>query len=102
MRIGHWLASHAALQKRIYHLTHDRSGTNNRNLYHDVIETFWTQSREATALGAAFDLKHSDGVGLLQRGVNRGIVRRQVSEVNLFAIVIADERDGIFKHCHHA
>ena len=92
----------AALQKRIHHLSHDRPGTNDGNLHHDVIEALGTQARQARHLGPAFHLKHADGVGFLQRGVNRGVVRRQVSEVHFFAIMIADERDGLFQHRHHA
>ncbi len=51
---------------------------------------------------AAFHLEHSDGVGLLQRGINLRVVLREMRQFDLFVIVIANEFDGIFEHGHHA
>ena len=95
-------ASHAALQIRIHHLPHDRSRANDGDLHHDVVKTFWTQARQARHLRPALDLKHANRVGLLQGGIHRGIVWRQVSEVHFFAVMVANELQGIFEHGHHA
>ena len=102
MRIGDVFASLAPLQKRIHHLPHDRPRPDDRHLHHDVVKLPGPQARQARHLRPAFHLKHSHRVGLLQRGINRRIVLRQMRQVDFFVIVIANEFDGILEHGHHA
>ena len=80
----HGLSSHATLQIRIHHLSDDRSGTNDGDLHHDVVKTFWLQARQARHLRPALDLKHANRVCLLQSRIHRGIIRRQVGEIYFF------------------
>ena len=102
MRIGDSFASLAALQKRIHHLAHDRAGTDDCHLHNNVIETFWPQAWQARHLRAALHLKHAYGVGLLQGGINGGVVLRQMCKVHLVVIVMANQFERIFQHRHHA
>ena len=44
----------------------------------------------ARHLRAALHLEHADGVGLLQRFENRRIVLRQMRQVHLFAVDVAE------------
>ena len=64
------LASLAALQIRMHHFADDRPRPNDGDLHHNVVKTCWLQARQAGHLRAALDLKHADGVGLLQRFIN--------------------------------
>ena len=102
VRIGNVFASLPPLQKRIHHLANDGPRADDRDLYHDVIEAFRTQARQARHLRTAFHLEQAYRVGLLQCGIDRRIIWRQVRQVNFFAVVIANEFDGILKHGHHA
>ena len=96
------LASLAALQIRMHHFAHDRPRPDDGDLHHDVVKTFWPQARQASHLRAALDLKHADGVGLLQRIVNDRIIGGQASQVDLFAVILLDDFQRIFEHGHHA
>ena len=102
MKIFGRLESLAALQIGIHHFPDDGSGANNRDLHDDIVETFGVQARQAGHLRAAFDLKHADRVRLLQRGIDGGIVRRQMAEIDFFAIVLANDLQRIFQHGHHS
>ena len=70
--------------KRIHHLSDDRAGANDRHLHDDVVKTLRAQTRQGRHLRAAFYLKQTDGVGLLQRGIDLRIVLRKMSEVDFF------------------
>ena len=80
MRVLDGRASLASLDVRIHHFADDGAGANERHLHDDVVKAFGMQARQAGHLRAAFDLEHADGVGLLQGGVDSGIVGRQVRE----------------------
>ena len=80
----------------------DGAGTNDRNLHNDVVKLFGHQARQARHLRPALDLKHSNGVGLLQRGINFGIVCGKMRQAHLFAVVFANEIERILEHGHHA
>ena len=79
MRIDHRLPSLPPHEIRIHHLPDDRPWANDRDLYHNVVEVRGMQAGQARHLRAALDLEHADGVGLLQRAIHGGIVRRQVA-----------------------
>ena len=73
------------------HFPHDWTRADDGYLHDDVIKTFWLQTRKAGHLGAAFDLKHSYGVGFLQCLVNRLIVRGQMPQVHFGVVIISNE-----------
>src|SRR3984885_12771222 len=102
MRINQYLSSLPAHQIRIYHLSDNWSGANNGYLYHNVVEVCGMKPRETGHLSAALDLKHADGIGFLQGAIDRSVVRRQLRQIDFFAVVIADKTDGIFQYGHHA
>src|SRR5580704_3263588 len=102
MQMVDGLASHAPMYFWIHHLPHDWSGTNDGDLYHDVVKTFWLQAWQTRHLRPALDLKHANGVGFLQRGIHDRIVGRQVSEIDFLAMMVADELQRIFEHGHHS
>jgi hypothetical protein len=47
-------------------------------------------------------LEHPDGVRLADRLIDIGAILREVSEVNVFSVVIVDQFDTVFKNSHHA
>src|SRR5579859_3449274 len=98
----HRFASLAAFQIRMNHFANDRPGPNDRDLHHNVVKAFWSQTRQAGHLRAAFDLKHAHGVRFLQSIVNSRIIRRQTAEVNFPAIIFANDFQRIFQYSHHA
>ena len=68
-------------------------------------------------IGSHDRIKHSDRVyvrgdvhtntvegafGLLKRGINRWIIRRQMRQINFLMIIIVNDLDRLFEHGHHA
>src|SRR5215471_12459790 len=102
MGIGDGLASLAAFEERINHLTDDRAGTDDRYLHYDVVKALRAKTRQAGHLRAALDLEHANGVRFLQGGVNQWIIGRQVREIDLLATVSADNFNRFFQNRHHA
>ncbi len=84
------------------HLSDNRTRPNNRHLHHDVVKLCGAQAGQKRHLRAALHLEHADGVGLLQRGVDLRVARRQMRQVDFFAVVIANQPDGFLHHRHHA
>src|SRR5215469_165393 len=95
-------AALTAFQIRMNHFAHDRPGTNDADLHHDVVKTGGVHAREESHLSAALDLEHANRVGFLQRLINKKISGGQSPEVDLFAIIVADNFQRIFEHSHHA
>ena len=60
------------------------------------------QTRKARHLRPALNLKHADCIRLLQGVIHCGIVSRQLRQIDLFPIMIADKRDGFFQRGHHS
>ena len=75
------------------HVSHDGTGSNNRDLDHDIVEVCGPQSRQARHLCTAFNLKHSDRVGALQCIVNSLVVLWQMREIDLLTIRLANQID---------
>ena len=75
-----------AIQIRVHHFADDRARADDRHLHHDVVKLHRLHARQAGHLRAAFHLEHADGVGLLQRAVDRRIVLRQVRDIALRGI----------------
>src|SRR5262249_9216579 len=85
MQAGRLFAAEPAVEVRVYHFADDRSGANDRDLHHDVVELLWTHARQRGHLRAAFHLEHADGVGSLQRVIDRRVALRKVREIDLGA-----------------
>ena len=85
----------------MHHFSDNWPGPDDGHLHYNIIKTFWPQTREAGHLRAAFDLKHADCVGFLQGLINGRIICREPREIDILAIVRADDLDGFFEHRHH-
>ena len=94
MRIGHRLAAVAAVEVRMHHLPDDRSRPDDRHLDDEVVEVVRLHARQRRHLRAALDLEDADGVGGAQHGVGLRIVWRQVRQIDVRALVLADQRDA--------
>ena len=53
-------------------------------------------------LRAALHLEHADGVGALQRVIDRRIVLRQIAPDRLLLVMHADQIERILQHRHHS
>ena len=100
MRHGHGLAPRAAPEIRVHHVAHDGPGTDDGHLHDQIIEALGLEARQGRHLGAAFHLEDADGVGLLEHGVDRGVVGRQVSQVHV-AAAAADHPERVLEERHH-
>ena len=92
----------ATLQVGMNHFADDRPRPNDGDLHHDVVKTCWPKPRQAGHLRTALDLKHADGVRLLQRVINGMVVSGQASQIDLFGIILLDDFQRIFEYGHHA
>ncbi len=95
------LAPHASAYIWIDHISDNRARANNGNLNHKIIKLHGAHPRQARHLCAAFHLKQSDGVGLLQPRINLGIVIWDMCKLHIFAICIPYQFQGILKNRHH-
>ena len=102
MRIFDRLASQPAIQVRMDHIADNRTGPNDRNLHDNVIKLLRPQSRETRHLRPTFDLKHANRVCLLQRWVNLWVVGWQMSQINFFTVIFANNLNRLFQHRHHS
>src|SRR5205085_10352190 len=91
-----------ALEIRMDHVPHDWPRPNDGHLDHDVVKARRPQSWQARHLRTAFDLKHADGVGLLQCFINSLVICWQMREIDFFTVGIANQLDRIFQDSHHA
>src|ERR1700751_1408136 len=98
----YWFAPLPAVQVGMNHLSHDRAGADDGYLDNNVIEALRLKPRKARHLRPAFHLEKSDGIGLLQRGINSRIIRGKAPQVNFFAMVAANEPERVFEDSHHA
>src|SRR5215469_1517440 len=92
----------ASFQKGIHHLAHNRTWTDDRHLNHDVVEAFRTIPWKRRHLRAAFDLKKSNGIGLLKSFVHLSVILRKLRQIHPVAVMLRDQFDAIFKHRHHS
>jgi hypothetical protein len=101
MRIRHRLASLPPHEERVDHLANNGPRPDDSHLYHNVVEMRGMQARQARHLCSALDLKHADRVGLLQRAINHRIVGGQQGKIDIFFIVLTNERERVFERGHH-
>ena len=71
----------AAAQIRVDHVALDRTGADNGDLDHQIIEFLGLEARQHGHLRAAFHLEHAHGIGVGQHFVDGGIFARDVGHV---------------------
>ena len=102
MGIDHGLSARSAIEVGMNHLSHDRTGSDDRDLDDEIVEGLRLQSGQRRHLGAALDLEDADRVGSTHHGVGAGIIHGQLREVDLDAFVTTDERNRLFERGEHA
>jgi AGCS family alanine or glycine:cation symporter len=85
-----FLAPLPPLQVRMRHLSSNRTGTNNRDLHHQVVEALRLHTRQRCLLRPAFHLEHPNRIRPLQHRVSSRIVGRQIAQVG--AVIIGGIR----------
>ena len=83
------------------HFSDDRSGPDDRDLDHQVVERARLHPRQRRHLRAALDLEDPDGVGAREHRVHLGIAGRQMGEVDFDPFALAHQRDRLLQHRHH-
>src|SRR5215211_4674602 len=97
MSISRGFPALTAFEIWMNHIAHDWSRPDDCHLDYDVVEVCRTQSWQTRHLSAAFDLKHSDRVSVLECFINGRVVLRQVGQVNFFTVRIANQFNRIFQ-----
>ena len=100
--VGDGLAALAALEIGIGHVAGDRPRADDRHLHHQVVEDLGPVARQGRHLRPALDLEDTGGVGTADEVVCLGVAGRQVGEVDLHSLVLADHGDHLFESGHHA
>lgn len=77
------------------HIALNGSRTHDGNLNHQIIEFSGLQTWQHVHLGAAFHLKHPEGIGLTQHVVNLGIVLLDGCKLIVFAAMLMDQIEGL-------
>ena len=91
VRIGHWLAALLAPDVGMDCVALDRSGTDDRDLDHQVVEGLGPRPGQCLHLRARLDLEDADGVGVAARFEDPGVVQRELVEVRPDAGGVFDE-----------
>ena len=86
----------------MHHFADNRPWPDDGYLHDDVVKTARLQTGQAGHLRSGFHLKHADRVGLSECLIDGWIVLRQVCQVYLFSVCLANQLQGIFENCHHA
>ena len=115
VRIDNGLASCAAIQIRMHHLSNDGARANDGNLHDQVVERGRLQPRQRRHLCARLYLEDPNRVRLAQHAVDRRVVLGQMCEIDkrasgsrLWALGARrgggtiDERERILNNGHHA
>ena len=80
----------------------DRPGPDQRHLDHQVVEHPRLQPGQGGHLRPRLHLEHPDRVGALQHLVHRGLGQVQLGQVDLDALVLGDQVDGVVQRREHA
>ena len=102
VEVGHRLASPPALEERVHHAAGDRSRADDGDLDDEIVEAGRRVARQGGHLRAALDLEDADRVGGAQHGVDLRVVGRQVGEIDIRPLVVADDRNRLFERVQHA
>ena len=76
-----------------------RAGAVERHHGDDVLETVGFEPLEALAHARAFELEHTDRIGLRQHLIALAVVERELGKVDVDAAAALDELDGLLQHC---
>ncbi len=102
VRVGHRLGSVATADVGVDRAALDRPGADQGDLDHQVGERTRPQPGQRRHLGPGLDLEHPDGVGRADHLVHRRVVcRTQAGEVELVAVVLGDQVDGVVQGREH-
>src|ERR1051325_5740180 len=84
------------------HVADYRTGSDDRYLHDDVVKLPGPQSRKTRHLRAALYLEQPDRVRPAKRVINCRIVLREMGEIDLLAVVIADQNQAFLDRRHHS
>ena len=101
MQVGDRLLAVAAADVGMHRPALDGTGTDQRDLDHQVVEAARLQPRQRGHLGPRFDLEHAHRVGAAQHRVDV-VLLRDGGQIDLVATVLADEIDGVVQRAEHA
>ena len=82
-------------------LSLDRARPHERHLHGEVVEVLRPRAQEALHLRAALDLEETDGVGVLDLPVHRGVVERDAGEVDALPAQADDLVDALLDRREH-
>ncbi len=92
----------AAAQIGVDHVALDRPGADDRHLDDEVVEIARPHARQEGELGAALHLEHADRIGVAQHVVDRRILGRHGGEVQVAAVMAADQLEPLAQAGEHA
>src|SRR6266404_5315285 len=98
MRICYRLFALPSFQVWASHLSGDWAWADQRNLCDEVIEFARVVSRKRGHLRPRLNLKHANGVGFRNHLEDIRAILRQMRQVYLLLIVVADQADGVFEY----
>ncbi len=101
MVVDDLLETVAPLDVRVHRPALDGTGTDQRDLDHQVVEHPRFQPGQGGHLRAGLDLEHPDRIGALQHLVDRGFGQIQLREIHLDALVLVHQVDGVVQRRQH-
>src|SRR4051795_9138175 len=101
MEIGDRLVTVATTDVRMHRPALDGTGTDERDLYHQVVEATRLQPRQSGHLGTRFYLEHTVGVGATQHRVDLVLLRDRC-QIDLVAAVLADKIHRVVQGTEHS
>ena len=78
------------------------AGADEGDLHGEVIQVLGPRLQQALHLGAALDLEHAHGVGVLDLGVHRGVVEPDARDVRCAAVPGGDEVQAVLHRREHS
>src|SRR5690554_1179601 len=94
MRVDDRLFAMTPAEVGVDHPALDRSGADERDLDHEIVEFTRLHPREHHHLRAALELKDADRVGLSEHRIGLRIVLRDRGEAERFSLMLLDEIEG--------
>ena len=82
MRVANRFAAGAPVQIGMHHLPDNRPGPDDRHFDDDVVEAGRLEAGQRRHLRARLDLEDANRVRLLKHPIDRGVVLRQMREVD--------------------
>src|SRR4026207_2084884 len=85
------LFSLAPAQIRMNHASGDRPWSDDADLNHQIVKSFWPKPGQHRHLGVAFNLKNTDGIAAANHLKGRGILVRNGRHRQLLAAMLAQQ-----------